>query len=384
MQWIAASFVIKTLIRIGDNGGKVLKLSADKRQGKNIVEVIHPQMKELVNKAKKRFEQSRKIEEGISAFTLATGEKKWLEWRARYIAEKGLFFFVIRDITEQRNKEIERRDYKDALRMESLKNAFIANVSHELKTPVNIIYSMLQLIELEISDIEKNITGEDEKLEKLRKYRNVSRKNVYRLLRMINNISDATELDAGSYQLRLENYNVVDAVREMTHNVAQYMKNTPIEIIFESSEEEVIMAVDIIKLERIIFNILSNAIKFSSHQGIVRTSLRKEGETVVIEVEDNGIGIPSYKQSIIFEKFTQLDSIFTRKCEGSGIGLAIVKKFVEVLNGTVSVESKEGIGSTFKITLPIKPIKGEEVKAYDQMSQRVLNCSVELSDILGA
>ena len=201
---------------------------------------------------------------------------------------------------------------------------------------------------------------------------------------MINNISDATEIDAGSYQLKLENYNIVEAVREMTQIVAQYMKNRPMEMIFESSEQEVIMAVDIIKLERIIFNILSNAIKFSPHEGIIKTLLHKEGETVVIEVKDNGIGIPSYKQSIIFEKFTQLDSSFTRKCEGSGIGLAIVKKFVEVLNGTVSVESNEGIGSTFKITLPIHRLEGKEVKVYDQSKQRVLNCSIELSDIFDA
>lgn len=372
------------VIKIGDNGGNVLGLSSEKMHGKNIMEIIHPEMKESVHKAKRKFEQSNKIEEGIGEFTLVSGEKKWLEWRARYIGEKGLFFFVIRDITEQRNKEIERRDYKDTLRMESLKNAFIANVSHELKTPVNIIYSMLQLIELEISDIEKNIDGEVEKLDKLRKYREISRKNVYRLLRMINNISDATEIDAGSYQLKLENYNIVEAVREMTQIVAQYMKNRPMEMMFESSEQEVIMAVDITKLERIIFNILSNAIKFSSHEGIIKTLLRKEGETVVIEVKDNGIGIPSYKQSIIFEKFTQLDSSFTRKCEGSGIGLAIVKKFVEVLNGTVSVESNEGIGSTFKITLPIHRLEGKEVKVYDQSKQRVLNCSIELSDIFDA
>ena len=140
------------------------------------------------------------------------------------------------------------------------------------------------------------------------------------------------------------------------------------------------MALDCAKIERVLLNLLSNAIKFSYDDEIIYVNVNKKGENVIISIRDFGIGMSEKYLDKIFDRFIQVDNTMTRKNEGSGIGLSIVKSFVSLHNGSISVKSKENEGSEFVINLPINLIEDKELFLYDS---EVLdfNIKTELSDI---
>ena len=140
------------------------------------------------------------------------------------------------------------------------------------------------------------------------------------------------------------------------------------------------MALDCAKIERVLLNLLSNAIKFSYVDGIIYVNVNKKEENVIISIRDFGIGMSEKYLDKIFDRFIQVDNTMTRKNEGSGIGLSIVKSFVSLHNGSISVKSKENEGSESVINLPINLIEDKELFLYDS---EVLdfNIKTELSDI---
>lgn len=287
---------------------------------------------------------------------------------------------INREFKKRQKAEEERLAYKEALEMESLKNEFMANMSHELKTPLNIIYSMLQLVELELGKVALGRTDEiDQK--KLKRYRDVSKQNVFRLLRLINNITEISHIGAGYYSVKLVNCDVIKVIEDITMSVVDYVKNEKRNIIFDTEIEELVMGCDPEKVERIVLNLLSNAVKYTEEGGDIRVNLEVKEGNLVILVKDNGIGIPRDKQASIFERFVQVDTSFTRKCEGSGIGLTLVKCLVELHNGVVHVESELDKGSTFIVEIPIE--EAEEKLAVDINIGNALveKCRIEFSDI---
>lgn len=230
---------------------------------------------------------------------------------------------INKEFKKRQEAEEQRLAYKEALEMESLKNEFMANMSHELKTPLNIIYSMLQLVELELGKVALGRTDEiDQK--KLKRYKDVSKQNVFRLLRLINNITEVSHIGAGYYLVKLVNCDIVKVIEDITMSVVDYVKNEKRNIIFDTEIESLVMGCDPEKMERIVLNLLSNAVKYTEEGGDIRVNLEVKKGNLVILVKDNGIGIPRDKQASIFERFVQVDTSFTRKCEGSGIGLTLL------------------------------------------------------------
>ena len=287
---------------------------------------------------------------------------------------------INKELKKRREAEEERLTYKEALEMESLKNEFINNMSHELKTPLNIIYSMLQLVELELEKIPQGRPQEID-AEKLKRYRQLSKQNVFRLLRLINNITEVSHIGTGYYSIKKVNCNVVKIIEDITMSVVDYVRNKKLDIIFDTEIEELTMGCDPEKIERIILNLLSNAVKYTDEGGEIWVNLEVRERNLVILVKDNGIGIPKDKQENIFQRFVQVDSSFTRKCEGSGIGLALVKSLVELHNGTIGVESELGQGSTFIVTIPIQEAEEELTVELNVGNTLVEKCNIEFSDI---
>lgn len=287
---------------------------------------------------------------------------------------------INKEFKKRQEVEEERLTYKEALEMESLKNEFMNNMSHELKTPLNIIYSMLQLVECEL---EKGARGKLSEIDqnKLKKYRQVSKQNIYRLLRLINNITEVSHIGAGYYSIKRVNCNVVKIIEDTTMAVIDYIKNKKLNIIFDTEVEELRMGCDPEKIERIILNLLSNAVKYTDEGGSIRVNLEVKEGNLVILVKDNGIGIPKDKQANIFERFVQVDTSFTRKHEGSGIGLTLVKCLVELHNGSVDVESELGKGSVFIVKIPIKAAEEELTLDINVGNALVEKCRIEFSDI---
>ncbi|WP_050353971.1 ATP-binding protein [Gottschalkia purinilytica] len=291
---------------------------------------------------------------------------------------------VMRDISERKKAEkleeqveIKERLLKEIQEYDDLKTQFFTTISHELKTPLNVILGGIQLIESTKEDIifSNNIKIMD-------KYLRMMKQNCYRLLRLISNLIDITRADAGFLTINTKNCNVVNIVEEVTLSVAEFIKIKGINLVFDTEIEEKVIACDEEKLERILLNLLSNAIKFTKADGEINVNIYDRKEYIVISVKDTGIGIPDDMQDKIFERFRQVDTSLRREAEGSGIGLSIVKSIVELHGGNIKVKSTLGKGSEFIIELPVKMIDSDfKCKTDDMSDKNVEMLNVEFSDI---
>lgn len=293
---------------------------------------------------------------------------------------------MIKRIELQKKENI---DLKEKFEYERLKTEFFSNLSHEFRTPLNIIFSTMQVVDSHIRNgLSENLL--ENNAEKLNGYFTVMKQNCYRLLRLINNLIDVTKIDAGYYELHLRNCNIVSLVEDISLSVAKYAEVNGLTLEFDTNVEEKIIACDSDKIERIILNLLSNAVKFTPKGGKISINVIEDVEKVKIIVKDNGIGIEEKKVNIVFDRFVQVDKSFTRKHEGSGIGLALVKSLVEMHGGTIILKSNLGKGSEFIIELPVVCIKEENENDSNQNYQncniedRVQRISIEFSDIYTA
>lgn len=278
--------------------------------------------------------------------------------------------------TEVKNKSIlldESEEYNKT------KTHFFTIISHELKTPLNIIFSSLQLME-SLNNSGSYLCEDVTFL----KYSKVMRQNCYRLIRLVNNFIDMNKIEAGFPNIKLKNNNIVKIIEDITLSVVDYGKLKNINIIFDTEIEEKITAFDSEQFERIMLNLLSNALKFTPSGGTICVNIYDRGECVLISVKDTGIGIPKDMLNKIFDPFTQVDNSLKRSAEGSGLGLFIVKSLVEMHDGEIYVKSQIGIGSEFIIKLPVKLIKSE-ISEHNQagisLNKNIEKMQIEFSDI---
>ena len=284
---------------------------------------------------------------------------------------------IIRNLEDIKKANFTKMQLLHRIQYDKMKTEFFANISHELKTPLNLIFSSNQLIEM----LYKSEKVEDSS-EILYRHTKLLKQNSYRLLKLINNVIDVTKMDSGFYKVFLENCNIVDIVENISLSVISYANDKGIDLIFDTDIEEVIMAIDPNIIERIILNLLSNSIKFTNPGGKIYVNIYNKEDQVEIEICDNGIGIPQDKLNIIFERFGQVDKTLYRNLEGSGIGLSLVKSLVDLLNGSISVESEYNVGTKFKVKLPIKLIEiDKQIQPTSKHNYNVERIHVEFSDI---
>jgi signal transduction histidine kinase len=256
-----------------------------------------------------------------------------------------------------------------------MKDEFLSLISHEFRTPLNVINTAIQAI---------NYFCSNDLPEKSKKYLDMIKLNTFRQLRLVNNLLDITRADAGRIKINKKNSDIVFMSKAITESVQVYSSQKGIALDFISQLQEKIIGIDDEKYERILLNLLSNAIKFTPEGKSIRVKLIAKKNNVCIEVKDEGIGIPKDKVDIIFERFGQVDSSLSRQAEGTGIGLSLVKKFVEALGGSISVKSTVGRGSTFTILLPDETVvkNDDENEIVDLMDNRLVHVTnVEFSDI---
>lgn len=257
-----------------------------------------------------------------------------------------------------------------------MQEEFFTNISHELKTPLNVIYSTIQLFNIYF----KNGSLEEKK-DTVLKYISTITQNCHRLSKLINNIVDISKIEAGFYELNLSNNNIVKIVEDIVMSVTDYTRSKGLDIIFDTDEEEKIIACDPEKIERIILNLLSNAIKFTEKGGKIYVNIQDKDKFIEISVCDNGIGIDSNHLDLIFDRFRQVDKSLSRNAEGTGIGLSLVKSIVELHGGTIHVESKFGKGSKFTVMLPVRKVTKENMLYSSNMKNKNESIKIELSDI---
>nr|WP_272507537.1 AAA family ATPase [Clostridium aestuarii] len=240
---------------------------------------------------------------------------------------------------------------RQQLEYNKFKLDLFANLSHELKTPLNLSFCALQMLNLYLNN---NLNSEVS--EKFKKYTSVIKQNNYRLLRLVNNIVDITEISSNSYELNLQNNDVVDIIKKITYSISEYAKNRNRILKFNSNVKNKVIACDSFNIERIMLNLISNAIKFTNEGDEISVSIYDKNDLISIVVKDTGIGIPKDKQKMIFQRFSQVDKSFTRNNEGSGIGLTIVKLLVKLHEGEITVESEMKKFTKFTINLPVKQL----------------------------
>ncbi|OCA98430.1 ATP-binding protein [Clostridium beijerinckii] len=367
------------IIKVNDTANRLYGYLHDELIGMSIKDIIsknspyiYDDILKLINDRKKNKINTPVTLEAISIDKYH--KEFWIESNSRAIIfnEQKAIIATVRDITERKNTELKSKE--EALELEKLRTEFFANISHELRTPLNIILGVIQILRRDLLDKEKPIDKG-----KIINNIDIERQNCFRLLRLINNLIDSTKLDAGHFEIDMINCNIVSVVEEITLSVAGYISNNNINLIFDTDVEEKIIACDPDKIERIMLNLLSNCIKFTDDDGSIFVNIFNGEEYITLSVEDTGIGIPEEKVEIIFDRFRQVDKSFTRNYEGSGIGLSLVKSLVEMHDGTISVESKYGVGTKFTIKLPVKVLNKSKEKA--NISNNIINTCVEKINI---
>lgn len=271
------------------------------------------------------------------------------------------------DITE----ELNHLDELEKINM--IKDEFYTFTSHELRAPLNIICSSIQLI-LSIY--------KDEISENIEKILNKMYQNCSRLLKITNNILDLSKAESGFLEVRNSNFDIINITEDIMQASVDYAKSKGIELIFNTDVEEFTVFLDKDKYEKVILNLLSNAIKFTPSGKSIFVSVFINEEEIIISVKDEGIGIPENKINVIFDKFAQVNNMLQKSSEGTGLGLALVKKFIDMMNGKIVLISEEGKGSEFNIifnkNLIISNGYNDEDKCFESVKDKV---RLEFSDI---
>ncbi len=242
---------------------------------------------------------------------------------------------AVKTIKEQNEKILEA---------DKAKNEFIANISHELRTPLNAIIGFSEVLG-------SKIFGELN--EKQAEYINDIYTSGVHLLGMINEILDISKLESNAMKISYSDFNPNTAINEVISVMQPLANKKFINVVF-ASEFEQNVSLDYQKFQQILYNLLSNAIKFTPENGKIQIVLSSDKNNIVLSVKDSGKGIEKEAQSKIFDKFVQLENTYTKTGSSTGLGLTITKKFVEMMNGQIKVESKVGKGANFIVILPME------------------------------
>ncbi len=277
---------------------------------------------------------------------------------SRFAERNRLEDFRLRYELDVRNRE-QAESYRRLAELDRLKSEFFANVSHELRTPITLIFG----------PIDRLLSDQGSLPAETREMLSIARQNCLRLLKLINDLLElirleSTEVDAGD-----EVTDLSALLPALADSVRHQAELKGLELTARAEDGQALVRGDSWRLEKVFLNLLSNALKFTDSGGKVVLRWRAEGERVVVEVEDTGVGIAEADLPFIFDRFRQVDGSSTRRHQGIGIGLALVREIVEKLGGEVSVSSKPGSGTTFWVEFPRVSADAAAAPAADQAGQ---------------
>lgn len=265
-------------------------------------------------------------------------------------------FGIMQDITERTQHERELREAKEAAeRAYAAKSQFLANMSHELRTPLNAIIGFSEMMQ-------RQLLGPIGTLKYL-DYIGGIRESGEHLLDLISDILDMSKIEAGKYELDLEEFNLMKVLRLGAHMIEGRALDAQVKVVADIPEEaETTITADRRAVMQMVLNLLSNAVKFTEPGGEVRMEYEMREDTVSFRISDTGIGIPASKLKYVCRPFEQAANHFTRNHEGSGLGLAITKDLAELHGGTLHIESSVGVGTSVTITLPRDTTKTRKLR----------------------
>lgn len=279
-------------------------------------------------------------------FTSSDG-KTWLLRSKPVCDETGDIIAILEtgvEITERKNYEIELfRAKHDAEVANHTKSEFLANMSHELRTPLNSIIGFSDLLY-------EKVYGELN-ARQLKAVGNISSSGKH-LLNLINEILDLSKVEAGSFELHYSTFWLAEAFAEVRDMLFPFAASKGINIKFEIETSLPRVSADRERIMQVLSNLMTNAIKFSNENGCIRVKAAQRNDYIMIAVSDEGIGIAAADHDKLFKPFSQIDSSSSKKYQGTGLGLALVKEIVHLHGGSVWFESEAGKGSTFGFSIP--------------------------------
>jgi len=254
-------------------------------------------------------------------------------------------FGIMQDLTERTLYEIELREAKESAEAAyASKSQFLANMSHELRTPLNAIIGFSEMMQRQLL----GPIGTEKYID----YIAGIRESGEHLLDLISDILDMSKIEAGKYELDLEEINIVKVIRLAVHMMEGRAVDAKIKIVIDVPQDDMQMVADRRAVMQILLNILSNAVKFTDPGGAVRIECIERPDYLSIKIHDTGIGIPANKLKCITRPFEQAASHYTREHQGTGLGLAITKDLVELHGGSLHIESTVGKGTTVTVRMP--------------------------------
>jgi PAS domain S-box-containing protein len=331
--------------------------------GKNFFEYIKPSAREELMEKFKKSQKRAYTEKVEMQFLCSDKSYRFLEFNAINLKHKeGLDGFILdcRDITQR------KQDAEELVRLQKAKEQFLANISHEIRTPINGIAGMADLLSHDATPEERDT------------YLNAIKHSAENLKVIINDILDLAAIESGKLRFEKIAFNLKDLVPSLVNTFAYQAKEKRLSLDYFIDENlNKILLGDPVRLNQVLINLINNAVKFT-HQGSIEIQCTIDREQkdlcwVRIEVADTGIGIPGEKLNTIFESFSQADASVTRKYGGSGLGLTIVKQLVELQRGKITVRSEEQKGSTFIVLIPYAIGKTSTLRETTRKSKSLID-----------
>lgn len=270
-----------------------------------------------------------------------------------------------------RRSLLEVRDQNVKLtELDQLKSEFMANISHELRTPLTLILGPLEAI------LRDGHFPQEQRMNLQRMQRNTAR-----LYMLVNDLLDLSKLEAGKFTMQEELLDLNELIAQLVDDAQGLAHERKLNLQYTPNHELGLMLFDRKMLEKIVLNLISNALKFTPENGHIAVQLTKQKGTIQIIVSDDGIGIPADKIKILFERFRQIDTSLTRAHEGTGIGLALIQQFAELMQGKIDVKSEAGKGTQFIVTLPIKVANSNQITEPPSIHQPTLKVKLSQFEI---
>ena len=276
----------------------------------------------------------------------------WLSWWAFVLYAILIFGILYTYYRFQLNKKLAQSEAERLKELDQLKSRLYTNITHEFRTPLSIILGVAGQVKKEI---QAKVMPQIEMIER----------NGQQLLRLVNQLLDLSKLESGNFELHYQQSDIINFLKYLTESFHSLAEQKAIQLHFLSEEDRLVVDFDQERLQQVFYNLLSNALKFTPEGGHIYFQVSQLEEAILeIKVRDTGIGIPADQLSKIFDRFYQMDDSNTRKADGSGIGLALVKELLQKMDGSITVKSKPERGTEFILKLPIrrKASRSEQVQ----------------------
>ncbi len=248
--------------------------------------------------------------------------------------------------------------------LDELKSQFFANINHELRTPLSLILAPLKTI---LEEKKEKISSS------LQDTLDTMQRNGLKLLKLINNLLDLSKFEGGKMRLKVKQVNIYEFINDLLQSVKGLADQKKIRLYYQHPPHDMELSVDPDQFEKVVINLLTNALKFTPNEGKITLFLEEKKDAVIFAVEDSGIGIPADKLDSIFDRFSQVDGSASRSQQGTGIGLSLAREIVLLHGGTIHAESQLGKGARFIVKMP----KGDAHYTEDVIERRIMDRPVE-------